>query len=276
MEEPHFRRGLFKGTAPDYDRFRPRYPAALLSDLRARTGLDSRGRVLDVACGTGQIAFDLADHVAAVWAVDQEPDAIEFAARKAAELNVANIHFRVADAEALDVGSTLFDVVAIGNAFHRLPRHDVAGAARQWLRPGGFLALLWGGTPNLTPDMAGRPEAPWQAAIVTVMTKWMRIIGEERVPSTLGPALEAEPHEAVLAAAGLEVLGTQEFLEPHIWSVETLTGYLYSTSILSRLAIGDRAPEFEADVRDHLLATQPSGVFHQELSFAYHLARSPG
>jgi hypothetical protein len=27
--------------------------------------------------------------------------------------------------------------------------------------------------------------------------------------------------------------------------------------------------------RDLFLATEPSGVFHQELSFAYNLARSP-
>jgi ubiquinone/menaquinone biosynthesis C-methylase UbiE len=276
MDEPRFRRDLFKGTAADYDRFRPRYPESLLNHLLTRTGLETGGRMLDLACGTGQIAFDLAHHFAIVCAVDQEPDAITFAERKAERLGVVNIDFRIADAETLDAGSTPFDLVAIGNAFHRLRRGEVARAARRWLRPGGFLALLWGGTPNVTPGLAGRPEAEWQVAIVDVMRKWMGIIGEERVPATLQAALDAEPDEAVVEAAGYELVGVWEFLEPYVWSVETLTGYLYSTSVLSRLAIGERAPEFEADVRDQLMAREPSGVFRQELSFAYRLARSAG
>ena len=37
--------------------------------------------------------------------------------------------------------------------------------------------------------------------------------------------------------------------------------------------VGDRAAEFEADLRGRLLAIVPSGVFRDEPSFAYDLGR---
>ena len=70
MPEPRFRRDLFQGTAEYYERFRPRYPSALFDDLRARAPLGADARVLDLACGTGQIAFDLAHNVANAFEAD--------------------------------------------------------------------------------------------------------------------------------------------------------------------------------------------------------------
>jgi hypothetical protein len=67
---PAFRTDLYRGTAAAYDRFRPRHPTALIADLVARTGADGTGRLLDLACGTGQAAFALAESFAD-WAVDQ-------------------------------------------------------------------------------------------------------------------------------------------------------------------------------------------------------------
>jgi ubiquinone/menaquinone biosynthesis C-methylase UbiE len=90
-DEPRFRTDLYAGTAKDYDRFRPPYPAALVDDLRARVPLGPGGRVLDLACGTGQVAFALAAHAREVVAVDQEPGFVEFGEQKAGRLGVGNI-----------------------------------------------------------------------------------------------------------------------------------------------------------------------------------------
>src|SRR5580658_3572814 len=51
--------GLYQGTAEYYDRYRLPYPAAMIEDMVARTGVSGQGRLLDLACGTGQLAFPL-------------------------------------------------------------------------------------------------------------------------------------------------------------------------------------------------------------------------
>jgi tRNA/tmRNA/rRNA uracil-C5-methylase (TrmA/RlmC/RlmD family) len=77
MPEIEYRTDLSRGTAFFYDRFRPPYPQNLLDDLCERVPVSGNGRLVDLACGTGQIAFALAGRFAEVWAVDQEE---EFAA----------------------------------------------------------------------------------------------------------------------------------------------------------------------------------------------------
>lgn len=144
--ELRYRKDLFRGTAEHYDRFRPPYPSALLDDLRARVPLDGPGRLLDLACGTGQVAFALAADVAEVWAVDQEAEAIRLGRRKARRDAVDNIRWIAAAAEDV-VLEGRFDLVTIGNAFHRLDRDAVAGRLVPHLSERGCLALLWGGTP---------------------------------------------------------------------------------------------------------------------------------
>jgi 2-polyprenyl-3-methyl-5-hydroxy-6-metoxy-1,4-benzoquinol methylase len=81
------------GTADYNDRFRPRYPDVLLDDLRAHVDLDGTGRLLDLACGMGHLAFAFAWDVAEIWAVDQEAGSIEFARRKAMHLGATDVRW---------------------------------------------------------------------------------------------------------------------------------------------------------------------------------------
>ena len=57
--EPYFASHLYRGTAEYYDRFRRGYPPVLTDDLLSRVRPSGRGRLLDLACGTGHIAFAL-------------------------------------------------------------------------------------------------------------------------------------------------------------------------------------------------------------------------
>jgi hypothetical protein len=71
VDDPEFRRDLHQGTASYYDRLRGPYPRSLIDDLAERTEADSSGRLLHLACGTGQISFALQDRFAENGAVDQ-------------------------------------------------------------------------------------------------------------------------------------------------------------------------------------------------------------
>jgi len=83
-DEVTFAPDLYRGAAGYYDKFRLPYPRTLITGLVCRTAPSGRGRLLDLACGTGQLAFALCDSFAETWAVDQEPDMVEVVRAKAA------------------------------------------------------------------------------------------------------------------------------------------------------------------------------------------------
>jgi SAM-dependent methyltransferase len=264
--EPSFRTDLYKGTAEYYDRFRPPYPPALFADLRARAPISGSGRLLDLACGTGQITFALAGDFSEVWAVDQEDESVDFGRAKAQRLGVSNIEWLAGRAEDIQVLGS-FELIAIGNAFQRLRRQVVAERAMSWLAPGGCLALLWGGTPWLG-------DVSWQQAMADTFEGWMRKVGAtDRVPDGWQEVIARDPHPRVLERAGLSFVGSFEFPVEHTWTVQTLTGFVYSTSFLNPNALGNHMQEFERDLHARLIACEPSGVFHQKSSFSYDLAR---
>ena len=96
---------------------------------------------------------------------------------------------------------------------------------------------------------------------------------EDRVPANLDQHLADEPHASVLTDAGFAVAGEEDFPTPHEWTVESLTGFLYSTSVLSKHALGSHAPAFEDDLRDRLLDIAPDNAFRESIGFHFTLAR---
>jgi SAM-dependent methyltransferase len=270
MTDPAFRADLYRGTARAYDQFRPPYPAGLIADLSARTGADGSGRLLDLACGTGQVAFALSAGFAEIWALDQEPGMIHVAREKAARSGeAARFRFLTGAAEELATPAGHFDLVTIGNAFHRLPRAVVARAALDSLRPGGFLALLWGGPPWLG-------DEPWQHALTATMQRWQHRRGaDERIPAGYAEGRDARPDGEILTGAGFEIVGRYPFAVRHNWTLAEISGFVASTSVLSRQALGPHVAELDADLRRELSAAQPDGRFRQETEMAYDLARRP-
>ncbi len=270
MADLEFRRDLYRGTARDYDRFRVPYPQSLIDDLAARSGANGQGRLLDLACGTGQVTFALAGRFAEVWAVDQEPDMTSLVAQKARAAGLGHLRVMTSSAENLSAPDGGFDLVTIGNAFHRLPRTGVAASALRWLRPGGFLALLYSG------ENPWRGDAPWQRAMAGVVDSWMaRSGGHDRIPAGYEQDRRERPDRAVLAAAGFDVLGDRVFPIEHAWSTETLTGLLFSTAVLSRGALGGQAGDLAADLRRELGGFEEAGGLPETIGFVCELARRP-
>jgi SAM-dependent methyltransferase len=260
-----FRNDLFKGTAEYYDRYRPRYPPVLLEDLVARVG-GRRSRMLDLACGTGQLAFPLAASFDEVVALDQEAELVEFGRVQAEQRGVDNIQWIVGTAETFPLEGA-FDLVAIGNAFHRLDRPVVARRLVTRLADRGCIALVWSDGP-----MVG--SQPWQQALDDTLERWRDELGvRDRAPAGWASAIERLPHRQVLSDAGLAYEGRFEFSAMQRWTVDALIGFVFSTSVLSRPTFGDQADAFAADVRAQLLALSPDDRFDQELTYAYDLAR---
>ena len=98
-------------------------------------------RVLDVACGTGNVAIRAAEAGADVVASDLTPEHFPAGQRNARRSGV-ELEWVEADAEALPFGNAGFDVVtsAVGAMF--APRHErVADELLRVCRPGGTIVM---------------------------------------------------------------------------------------------------------------------------------------
>lgn len=150
-------REMFSRIAPRYDLLN--HLLSLRFDVMWRKRLARRfagilmrpeARILDLCCGTGDLALALAD--AAMHSAAQDPVSLvaaDFAhpmlarAREKAGRGVRRLEFVEADALSLPFADATFDFVAAAFGFRNLANY-AAGLAelRRILRPGGWLAIL--------------------------------------------------------------------------------------------------------------------------------------
>ena len=107
----------------------------------ARLNLKQGMKVLDVACGTGNLALPAARAGAIVTGVDIAPNLVE-QARENARREGLKIQFDEGDAEALPYDDASFDAVVTMFGAMFAPRPElVAAELKRVCRPGGFIAM---------------------------------------------------------------------------------------------------------------------------------------
>ena len=120
-------------------------PAA--EQLMARVNIWRGASVLDVACGTGNLAMIAARKGCITHGIDIASNLISQAKTRASAENLA-IDFREGDAEALPYPDASFDIVVSMFGVMFAPRPEVAGAELlRVTKPGGTIALA-----NWTPE----------------------------------------------------------------------------------------------------------------------------
>jgi demethylmenaquinone methyltransferase/2-methoxy-6-polyprenyl-1,4-benzoquinol methylase len=162
---------MFDLIAPRYDRFTRvfsfgmdrRWKAELTGWLTSSLSPDAR--VLDLACGTGDLAFAAAARAVRgeVLGIDASASMIAIArARARREAPANNTRFVVGDISSLGEGSASIDAVTAGYALRNVPDYErvIAEMARV-LKPNGTLATL---------DFY-RPESPlWRALFLRYLS----------------------------------------------------------------------------------------------------------
>ena len=96
------------------------------------------GRVLDVGCGAGALARELAARAGRVDALDRDPAMVALARTGAP----ANVTVREADALTVDLPAGGYDAVLSLSTLHHLPPAVALTRMAGWLRPGGVLAAV--------------------------------------------------------------------------------------------------------------------------------------
>ncbi|HED16122.1 MAG TPA: class I SAM-dependent methyltransferase [Gammaproteobacteria bacterium] len=104
-------------------------------------------RVLDVGASTGIIDHYLAQHFGSVTGIDIDKSAIQIASK---EFILANLHFQIGDAMAIDAPHDSFDIVICSQVYEHVPNaKKMIEEIYRVLRPGGvcyFAAsnrLMW-------------------------------------------------------------------------------------------------------------------------------------
>jgi len=152
-----FNLAFFNGLAPKYDRLnyvvslgRHR---AIKSMAVKRVPLKENARVLDLCCGSGDIAVLFAKHhpTAQVIGVDVSQKMLDLAAPRIKDN--PNISLRCADVFNLDFPDGYFDCVFIGFGLRNLSDIDAGLATMARLtKPGGFVVNLDMGKPKAKLD----------------------------------------------------------------------------------------------------------------------------
>jgi SAM-dependent methyltransferase len=130
----------FTGRVEDYERYRLRYPAAVIEMLVARCGLRREHLVADVGAGTGMLAELFLEHGNAVVAVEPNDEM-----REACEGLTSlwpGLTVKKATAEATGLKEASVDFVAAGRAFHWFDHAKAAKEFRRILRPGAWVVVV--------------------------------------------------------------------------------------------------------------------------------------
>jgi SAM-dependent methyltransferase len=171
----------FTGRVAEYERYRLRYPAAVIDILKARCGLEREHLVADIGAGTGMLAELFLEHGNAVVAVEPN-DEMRGACERLASV-WPGLTVKKATAEATGLEDASVDFVAVGRAWHWFDREKAVAEFRRILRPGGWVALV----SNRRARDGSAKALAYEEILMEFGTDYRRAHRETREPEEVAP-----------------------------------------------------------------------------------------
>ncbi|MEO3750690.1 methyltransferase domain-containing protein [Streptomyces sp. B6B3] len=235
-------------VAEYYARFRRGYPPAVLDAIQDAFALDGDDVVLDLGCGTGQLAVPLAERVGSVVGMDPEADMLRLARETAAARGVRNITWVLgADTDVPAAGVLLnrrgLGATVIGQALHWMDHDELFRVLASLTRIGGGVAVVANGEP------AWLHGTDWSRALRSFLEDHLG----QRLTATCGtgPA-DRERYAGALEAAGFE--GVREIAVDYRdeLTFDDLVGGVYSAMPVDALPTAADRPAFATRLREAL------------------------
>lgn len=134
-------RKFWDKLSPRYDEFVEKYWKIYKSLLdKIADDINAGSTVLEVACGPGLVALEVAKKAKKVYGIDIAPLTIGEAKKKARKMGIKNVEFSVEDAYALPFNSDMFDVAICNSSLHNMMEPQKAlSEMKRVLKPGGRL-----------------------------------------------------------------------------------------------------------------------------------------
>ncbi len=243
----------FRRQASGYARWRRDYSAGLYDAIAARAGRAGTSVALDLGCGTGLVAFTLAERGWRVLGVDFSAPMLAEAGRLAA----SRFALASARAEALPVRDATVGLVTCGTAFHWFAPAPTLAEVSRVLAPGGWVALFW------------RYDGPGEPYMKLAWDLLREFSGN--VPVVDGLVVHPERPFAgseLTAEAPLTLASTLDF------TPESFHGYVATLESVRRFA-GEAHATFLSRLREEVARRWPDGFRERVVEYLF-LARKPG
>ncbi|WP_054711059.1 methyltransferase domain-containing protein [Bacillus sp. JCM 19041] len=253
---------LFLGTGSYYSEYRPLYPASVIRFLIHSFAENGKGVMLDLGCGTGQLACRFADWFDQIIGIDPELEMLQEAQNHSSELRLTNtewIHGTL-DTYLKTNNQGSLKLVTIAKAFHWMDRETTLEQLYPHIVAGGGIAII---------DQYGQLTEPWQQTVQDVMEQWY---GKERRAGNTTYTHPTTRHEEVIQSSPFSFDQVELPFYSYIWTPETIIGHLYSTSYGAKRFLGNRAQEFEQHLTTKLLKLNQEGQFTERIGIAIKMA----
>jgi SAM-dependent methyltransferase len=243
---------IAEAVAPGWERRRAdieEVAAPVREWMLRELGPQAGDTVLELAAGVGDTGFEAARIVGGrgrLITTDFSPAMVDAARRRGAELGVANVEYRVMDAERIELGDNSVDGVLCRFGYMLLPDPAASLAeTRRVLRPGGRVSLAVWGTPE---------QNPFFAIIGVSLVRHGHMPPPEPPPAPGPFALASAEHlEGLLRDAGFERVRSEEvhgrFVVPDVDEYLSLIADTSGPIALALRAVGeDELDEIRRDV----------------------------
>ena len=244
--------GSYRGTYEYYVKYRPSIPKEVIDVIVKHFDVKPTDRVLDMGCGTGQVALAMEGKCGEMACLDPDPKMLTWAQKATRHSRMKLIWLNY---PAEDLGKTkrklgTFKVATSSRAFHRMNEERVLRVLDEFIEEDGGVALfsdrvLWGGSKE------------WQQAVKGVIQKYR---AKKR---DTGKGKPKEPWKNILARSVFRFTETHDVPIIRRWNVESIIGYVLSTAAAAPHLFGDQLDRFKKETRNVLLSINPKGVLQE-------------
>ena len=257
---------LFSSAVAGYARYRTGYPPHDVAALAALLGLDRTHTVLDVGCGTGQLAIPLARFAGSVIAIDPVAEMLAVGRLSAERAGTTNVTWVLGDASGLEtLAAPGARAASFAASFHWTDRPEVVRTLDQLIAPGGSIVTI-------NDDLGDDEDPDWVRAITELRGRYL---GERHGEPTDAYRNPPDSHRTVFGASAFSDVRALMRTWTRELTVDEAVGLQFTYSFSTPALFGDRADAFAADARAAILARYPHGRVTEPLRMEVLIASRP-
>ena len=255
---------LFSGTYEYYAKYRPGIPEEVINIIIRHFAIKPSDRILDIGCGTGQVALVMEGKCGEIVCLDSDPEMLKQAkkATKNSKIKLVWINRGAQDLGKIKENLGTFKIATICRAFHWMNQKQVLKDLDGLIDEDGGVAIFGDGSFWTGPK-------DWQQAVRKVVQKYL---GEERRAGTGMFKQLDEPWENITSRSSFKLVKKQEVPTVRNWDIKSIIGCLFSTSFAAPNLFGEQVHAFQKDIKKTILSINPRGIFQENALWSIILA----